>query len=196
MSANIKRGVLGLGLIAVLGGCSGYVKREDFDSAMNDLRARDSAIEAKTDANAAALAAIRNELQAKFSEYDKAIAEVAGKLRIDTMAHFDYDSATLREDDKPALDHLAKVIGDHHRGSLITVEGFTDPAGAAGFNKRLGQKRADAVRSYLVETGGLPADSARAVSYGESSDRLVVKAWGAEGLPNRRAALVVDRVGS
>lgn len=196
MSANIKRGVLGLGLMAVLGGCSGYVKREDFNSAMNELRARDSAIEAKTDANTAALAALRNELQAKFSEYDKAIAEAAGKLRIDTMAHFDYDSAVLRDEDKPALDHFAKVIRDHHPGSLITVEGFTDPAGAAGFNKRLGQKRAEAVRGYLVDNGGLPADSVRAVSYGESSDRLVVKGWGAEGLPNRRAALVVDRVGS
>src|SRR5690606_3342853 len=102
----------------------------------------------------------------------------------------------LREEDKAALEDFARVIRDHHPGSLITVEGFTDPAGSVGYNQRLGQARADAVREHLV-ANGLPADTVRAVSYGKASNRLVAPGnWGDSGLPNRRASLVVDRVGS
>lgn len=178
------------------GGCANYVKRTDYDSALSELRARDSAIEAKADANSASLAALRNELAERFSRYDKAIAEAAGRLRIDTIAYFDYSSSTLRDEDKPALDDFATVISGHHAGTLVTVEGFTDAAGDTGFNKRLGLRRAEAVRDYLVNTAGLSGDSVRAVTYGESRERQVAAgAWGEDGQPNRRASLVVERIG-
>ena len=76
------------------------------------------------------------------------------------------------------------------------MEGFTDPAGSTGYNQRLGKARAEAVREYLVGNG-LPEDSVRAVSYGKASNRQVNPgSWGEAGLANRRASLVVDRVGS
>ena len=197
MRPTLKPLISTLALGLLLGGCSSYVKRADYDAALAELRARDSAIESKTDANAAALSALRSELSERFARYDKAIAEAAGRLRVDTIAYFDYDSATLRSEDTAALDDFAKVIRERHPGSLITIEGFTDAAGGSGFNQRLGLKRVEAVRDYLVSRGSLPPDSVRAVSYGESRDRQVVAgAWGEAGLPNRRAALVVDRVGS
>jgi peptidoglycan-associated lipoprotein len=179
-----------------MGGCANYVKRVDYDAAISELCARDSSIEAKADANAAALASLRSELNERFAKYDKAIAEAAGRLHIDTIAYFDYSSSTLRDEDKPALDDFARVISEHHAGTLITVEGFTDAAGDAGFNKRLGLRRAEAVRDYLVSSGGLAADSVRAVTYGETRERQVAEgAWGENGQPNRRASLVVERVG-
>lgn len=197
-SKNLK--LLGAGLLGaamlLAGGCTNYVKRTDLDAALAELRARDNAIEQKADANASALANLRQELSERFAQYDKAIAEAQGKLRIDAMAHFDYDSTTLRDEDKPALEDFARVIRDHHPGSLITVEGFTDTAGSTGYNQRLGKARAEAVREHLV-ANGLAADSVRAVSYGEAANRLVAPgAWGDAGTANRRVTLVVDRVGS
>ncbi|MFA5589537.1 MAG: OmpA family protein [Lysobacteraceae bacterium] len=197
-SKNLK--LLGAGLLGtamlLAGGCTNYVKRTDLDAALAELRARDNAIEQKADANASALASLRQELSERFAQYDKAIAEAQGKLRIDAMAHFDYDSTTLRDEDKPALEDFARVIRDHHPGSLVTVEGFTDPAGSSGYNQRLGKARAEAVREHLV-ANGLAADSVRAVSYGEAANRLVAPgAWGDAGTANRRVTLVVDRVGS
>lgn len=197
-SKNLK--LLGAGLLGtamlLAGGCTNYVKRTDLDAALAELRARDNAIEQKADANASALASLRQELSERFAQYDKAIAEAQGKLRIDAMAHFDYASSTLRDEDKPALEDFARVIRDHHPGSLVTVEGFTDPAGSSGYNQRLGKARAEAVREHLV-ANGLAADSVRAVSYGEAANRLVAPgAWGDAGTANRRVTLVVDRVGS
>lgn len=196
-SKNLK--LLGAGLLGaamlLAGGCTNYVKRTDLDAALAELRARDNAIEQKADANASALASLRQELSERFAQYDKAIAEAQGKLRIDAMAHFDYDSTTLRDEDKPALEDFARVIRDHHPGSLVTVEGFTDTAGSTGYNQRLGKARAEAVREHLV-ANGLAADSVRAVSYGEAANRLVAPgAWGDAGTANRRVTLVVDRVG-
>jgi peptidoglycan-associated lipoprotein len=87
------------------------------------------------------------------------------------------------------------VIKEYYPGALITVEGFTDPAGSARYNLRLGQRRADAVKEYLATAGGFASDSVKAVSYGEVRNRQVVpgaKGPGEEGIENRRVSLVVD----
>ena len=81
----------------------------------------------------------------------------------------------------------------------MTVEGFTDQAGSAEYNRLLGQRRAEAVRHYLVTTGGLQATNVRAVSYGEAVNRQVAPGAtgpGAAGMENRRVALVVDYGGA
>ena len=54
----------------------------------------------------------------------------------------------------------------------------------------------DAVRDYLVNTGGLSADKVRAVSYGEATNRQVEKGQIRDaGASNRRVTLVVDFAG-
>jgi peptidoglycan-associated lipoprotein len=79
---------------------------------------------------------------------------------------------------------------------LITVEGFADPAGSRSYNRKLGMQRANAVRDFLVSSG-LAADQVRAVSYGEDSNRQVVKgASHARGADNRRVSLTVDATGA
>jgi peptidoglycan-associated lipoprotein len=110
--------------------------------------------------------------------------------------YFAFDDATIRDSDKPVLDSFASVIREHHPNVLVTVEGFADPAGEETYNQWLGQQRANAVRDYLVESGGLNADNLKAVSYGEARNRQVTPgAWGDEGLANRRVTLVIEYVG-
>jgi len=61
----------------------------------------------------------------------------------------------------------------------------------------LGQRRAEAVRDYLVQTGGLPAGQVRAVSYGEDRNRQArTGATGEAGRDNRRVSLVIDYAGA
>ena len=181
---------IGYGFVCVcamaLGGCSDFVKKADFDSAITELRNNDQRQQQEIDA-------IKQEMQQRFAKYDAAIAEMQGRIRVDTIALFDTDKADLRDQDKALLDEYAKVMKEHHSNALITVEGFTDPSGSAGHNYRLGMRRAQAVRNYLVQTGGLADSQVRAVSYGQAKNRQVIAgAYGEKGLPNRRAALVVD----
>ena len=61
----------------------------------------------------------------------------------------------------------------------------------------LGPARAEAVRDYLVKSGGLGADQVRTVSYGKAENRQVLKGkWGDGAESNRRVTLVVDFAGS
>ncbi len=189
-------------LVAALSGCHNYIKRAEYDATIADLRGTDAELTSgQTDLRnqlqlmQAQFGELTNDLQAKFANYDATIASLQGRVRVDMTAHFAYDDAGLREEDKPALLDFSDVIRDFHPNVLITVEGFTDPAGSAEYNKWLGQQRANAVRDYLVAQGGLNPTQVRAVSYGEDDERQVEKgAWGDSGNANRRVALVVDYV--
>lgn len=184
---NVPATLGAIALAASLAGCSNYVKRDDYDPTIAGLRATDAQL-------ARDLAALKSDLEARLNRHDAKIAQLSGRIRIDSTAHFAYDDARLQDADKAALQQFAEAVRDHHPNILVTVEGFADPAGKVAYNKRLGQQRADAVRSYLVEAG-VPADKVRAVSYGEDRNRQVQPdAWGDNGPLNRRTTLVVDYV--
>lgn len=189
---SVSTSLLALATALSLGACNTYVKRTEFDTTVQELRTADQRLQSQIDTQ---MRVLRDELDVRFKDYDARITAMGGRLRVDMTAHFAFDDATLRDQDRPALDDFARVIREHHPDVLVTVEGFTDPAGNAGYNQRLGQQRAEAVRNYLLSQG-LREDQLRAVSYGEADNRQVVPgAAGDDGLPNRRVALVVDFAG-
>jgi peptidoglycan-associated lipoprotein len=193
MSSTIYRSFcLAVGMIALtaFAGCTNYVKRSDFDSAITKLQNTDQNLQQQIDS-------LSQDMKSHFARYDAQITAMQGRIRVDTAAHFAFNKAALQDQDKPMLDDFAKVMRDHHSDALVTVEGFTDPAGSAAYNKRLGKERADAVRNYLVNTDGMSADQVRAVSYGEARNRQVKPgATRDAGAPNRRVSLVIDFAGT
>jgi peptidoglycan-associated lipoprotein len=80
-------------------------------------------------------------------------------------AFFDFDSYTLREDARTALDRDAKLVRDNAAINL-TIEGHCDERGTAEYNQALGEKRAQAARDYLV-AAGINASRLQIVSYGK-----------------------------
>ena len=202
--AAVAIGTVGLAL--GLSGCAAKVKQEDFNNEMARLRQEiqgsDQKLGARIDSTNAGLTdqsrridALEQELQAFRTEYNVSIEKVKGMLKFNVPVHFDFASSELREADRPVLDRFAVVVKEYYPGALVTVEGFTDPSGSAAYNQRLGQRRAVAVQEYLATAGGFGADRLKAVSYGESRNRQVVrgaKGPGEEGLENRRVALVID----
>lgn len=175
-----------------LGGCANYVTKSDFDSTVAQLRAADQKQQQQLDQQQQQIDQMSQQMKSAFSKYDAEITAMQGRIRVDTVSHFAFNSATLNDSDKQMLDGFAKVISQHHPDVLITVEGFADPAGSSAYNKRLGMRRAQAVREYLASQG-IPASELRAVSYGAVRNRQVKPgAWGAKGQDNRRVSLVVD----
>jgi peptidoglycan-associated lipoprotein len=85
-----------------------------------------------------------------------AIEKVRGMLKFNVPVHFDFASSELREADRPVLDRFAAVVKEYYPGAVVTVEGFTDPAGSAAYNQRLGQRRAVAVEEYLATAAASP----------------------------------------
>ncbi|WP_136809400.1 OmpA family protein [Desulfosediminicola flagellatus] len=78
---------------------------------------------------------------------------------------FDLDSSEIKSDFIPALERAKKVF-ETKPGLKVQVEGHADSTGAAAYNQKLSEKRANAVVDYLVN-GGVSADRLTAVGYGE-----------------------------
>ena len=200
-------GVALLGVLATAG-CAAKVTRKDFDAEMvkirEEMQAADRQLGARVDSvgqltadHQRRLDALEQELQHLRQEYNVSIERMQGMLKFNVPVHFEFDRADLRETDRPVLDRFSSVVRDHYPDAVITVEGFADPSGSAAYNRRLGQRRGESVRQYLTEAGQLGAERIKVVSYGEARDRQVVRgAQGAEGLPNRRVALVIDYAGA
>ena len=64
--------------------------------------------------------------------------------------HFDFDRYTLRPEATRILDEAVKAMQADNTLRL-TIEGHTCNIGTAEYNLALGERRANAVRDYLVE---------------------------------------------
>jgi peptidoglycan-associated lipoprotein len=91
--------------------------------------------------------------------------QMGGKLAGFQTVYFDYDRAEVREDARPALRSNADKLNAGNLGT-VTVEGHCDERGSTEYNLALGERRADAVRDYLVSLG-LATDRLTIVSKGE-----------------------------
>jgi OOP family OmpA-OmpF porin len=82
---------------------------------------------------------------------------------------FEFNKATLTDDAKKKLDAevIAKLSG---LGALryINVNGHADRLGSAQYNQRLSEKRAEAVRAYLVAKG-VKADRVETFGFGKTT---------------------------
>jgi peptidoglycan-associated lipoprotein len=185
-----RTAVLAAGIMALgLAGCSNYVKKDDFNAALQQLQQKQQDQQQQIDA-------IKQQMQSQFAKYDTQITAMQGRVSVDTVAHFAFNSATLQDQDKPALQNFAETISKYHPNVLITVEGFADPAGSRAYNRKLGMERASAVRDFLVSSG-INGEQIRTVSYGEDANRQVVKgATHDRGADNRRVSLTVDSTGA
>ncbi len=97
------------------------------------------------------------------------VADIAQtKPGIDLEINFDYNSATIGS---KAIDDLTKLgvalRDDRLKDSIILLAGHTDAKGGDTYNKDLSDRRADAVKQFLVSKFGLPAANLVAVGYGK-----------------------------
>jgi OOP family OmpA-OmpF porin len=79
---------------------------------------------------------------------------------------FDFDRATLKLP-QPKLDEIAKALVDNPSISNVRITGYTDRLGTDAYNQRLSEKRAEAVKNYLVSRG-VPASRLSAIGKGEA----------------------------
>lgn len=138
-------------------------------------------------------------LRSELNDLNVKVTRLDGLLAFAMPIHFEFGKSDLRESDKAVLKRFANVVREVYPDALLTAEGFTDPAGSAAYNLRLGKQRADAVRSYLMGDGGINGDQIRTVSYGEAVTRLVDQGAmgpGERGAANRRVVIVLDYVGT
>jgi peptidoglycan-associated lipoprotein len=80
-------------------------------------------------------------------------------------AYFDFNKADIRSDARDALAKTAQYLRDYP-SERVTVEGHCDERGSTEYNLALGDRRASAVKQYLVSLG-ISADRINTVSFGK-----------------------------
>jgi outer membrane usher protein len=109
------------------------------------------------------------------------------------VIHFPFDQTNPIPEDVPQLAAVAVYLKTHQNAQL-TIEGHTDLQGSNVYNERLGWRRAEAIRSYLLASGVVPESIKRLISYGErlpicqSKDDSCMQR-------NRRVVLIVEQKG-
>jgi OmpA-OmpF porin, OOP family len=87
---------------------------------------------------------------------------------VDLQMTFAKSSATMTDSDKATADTLTHVLLEPANATkIVGIGGHTSSSGSASFNQDLSQKRADAVRDYLV-ANGVPAKRLKTIGYGSS----------------------------
>ncbi len=102
---------------------------------------------------------------------------------------FDFDSAVLGADARRTLDRQSEWLRLFPEVSLV-IEGHADERGTREYNLALGERRANAVREYLIDQGIAPS-RLRTVSYGKERPYALghnEEAWAL----NRRSVSVID----
>lgn len=121
------------------------------------------------------------------AEAPRAVAPEAPRKLMLEGVNFDSDSATLRPESLAILDHAAATLKEWGEAK-VEVAGHTDSTHSDAYNLSLSQRRAEAVRAYLIEQG-VAAERLTARGYGESSP--VADNTTAEGrFKNRRVELI------
>jgi peptidoglycan-associated lipoprotein len=142
------------------------------------------------------VASLRRDLTALRTEFGAKITAMENGMKFAFPVTFAYDDAMVRDEDRASLDRFVQVVNKYYGGSMITIEGFADPAGSPSYNRALSQRRAESVSNYLTQAG-ITGVTLRSVGLGET--RLVVD--GAErDMPgaqaNRRVVFVVETAGA
>ncbi|HTJ00804.1 MAG TPA: peptidoglycan-associated lipoprotein Pal [Dongiaceae bacterium] len=85
-------------------------------------------------------------------------------LKAETV-YFDFDSSAIKSGEQSKIDNVAAYLNQNPQAA-VRVEGNCDERGTEEYNRSLGERRALAVREYLVRAG-VAADRVDTVSYGE-----------------------------
>jgi len=104
---------------------------------------------------------------------------------------FEFDKADLRPEDKELLAKIAGILMTSH-DYTISVNGHTDDVGTAEYNQKLSERRAQAVRDYLVKAG-LSAEILSVEGHGKSRP-LVAGNSDAARAKNRRVELGIVNI--
>jgi predicted Zn-dependent peptidase len=100
-------------------------------------------------------------------EDDGDVKVVDNKLQINKI-YFENDSSELNKDATKELDRIIEMMNKYPTLEIL-AETYTDSKGSDVYNKELSEKRAMAVKTWIIEKGGIAANRIKAVGRGEEN---------------------------
>jgi outer membrane protein OmpA-like peptidoglycan-associated protein len=136
------------------------------------------------------LSTVRNRVTRSLtaSERDTIATIAEEKPRIDLEINFDYNSAQLSAEARPTASALGDALSSPQlQDGIFILAGHTDAKGGIPFNQDLSERRADAIKRFLVENHDIEPSRLVTVGYGKSKLKNAEDPFGGE---NRRVQIV------
>jgi outer membrane protein OmpA-like peptidoglycan-associated protein len=105
---------------------------------------------------------------------EKVVAAVSeGKVIILVLedVHFDFDKSTLKPEAQAILKRNIQLLKDNPKAK-VRIAGYTSASGTQAYNQKLSERRANAVKAYLINEGGIAPDSLSTIGYGETNPAM------------------------
>jgi OmpA-OmpF porin, OOP family len=90
------------------------------------------------------------------------------KIEINEKVYFETDKAVIKSGSHGILDAVASTLQKFKVIDRLEIQGHTDSRGDDAYNLDLSHRRAEAVRAYLIESGGITATRLSSKGYGET----------------------------
>jgi OOP family OmpA-OmpF porin len=124
-------------------------------------------------------------------------AAPAVKVTLAAEVLFDFDKAVLKDEGKSLLNtEVVEKMKAHPEAELVMVTGYTDRIGSDKYNQNLSERRANAVKDYIVSQG---VEESRLKAAGKGEQNPVVDCKGVRGKklieclqPNRRVVVETE----
>jgi OmpA-OmpF porin, OOP family len=85
--------------------------------------------------------------------------------------HFDFDKATLKPEAQTILKRNIQVLKENPKAK-VRIAGYTSASGTEAYNQKLSERRANAVKGYLINEGLISSDRLSMIGYGEKSPAM------------------------
>ena len=127
------------------------------------------------------------ESQEQANEMNKATAESSEEVDVPDRVYFGFNKYSISNDSAKTLDTQTEWLKSDPSIKII-VEGHCDERGTREYNLALGERRANAVKNYLVKKG-IQANRIKTISYGK--DKPVFLGTGEAVWAKNRVAITV-----
>jgi outer membrane protein OmpA-like peptidoglycan-associated protein len=193
-----KRSVAWIAVIALLAtlGSTGCVTKKLFRKNVEETDQRVSGVESGVEANERRIEELSAETDSRIAAAQgtaekaveignkassdavkaQAMAEKAARGKLlwevtlsDESVKFAFDQTELPDAAKAPLDNLISKVKGYGKAVYVEIEGHTDNIGSADYNMTLGERRAEAVKRYMNQSGGIPLHAINVISYGEAN---------------------------
>jgi len=125
--------------------------------------------------------------------HDLGAQESALEIRVDLPADvlFDFDKSDIRPDAAKALAQLATIIRAQAKGHA-RIEGHTDSKGDDAYNQKLSERRAESVKTWLVQKESIDSARLSTIGWGETKP-VAPNDTDANRQRNRRVQVIVEK---
>ena len=183
--SNTLRSVLIAVPVMTLMACTSGPSEEELAAERNRIAAEQAAAQkAAEEANAQRVQA---EAAARLQRAEEVVKQEREALQAEQTVYFYFDRSTIRAEFYATLDKHAAFLVKHSDQSVV-IQGHTDSRGTPEYNIALGERRAQAVETYLLNAG-VSASQISVVSFGE--EKPAVSGASEYAFAQNRRAVVV-----